>query len=46
VGEIHYGHAATLWRINLGWRRRRNRDQYGFVLDTERGYWQRSEEIS
>jgi ATP-dependent helicase YprA (DUF1998 family)/very-short-patch-repair endonuclease len=44
VGEIHYGHAATLWRINLGWRRRRNRDQHGFVLDTERGYWQRSEE--
>jgi ATP-dependent helicase YprA (DUF1998 family)/very-short-patch-repair endonuclease len=44
IAGLHYGHAATLWRINLGWRRRRIRDQYGFVLDTERGYWQRSEE--
>ena len=44
IAELHYGHAATLWRINLGWRRRKIRDQFGFVLDTERGYWQRSEE--
>ena len=34
-----YGHGATIWRINLGWRRRTNQDQLGFVLDTERGYW-------
>ena len=34
-----YGSAATLWRINLGWTRRKNKEQLGFVLDTERGYW-------
>jgi ATP-dependent helicase YprA (DUF1998 family)/very-short-patch-repair endonuclease len=38
---LHFGNAATLWRINLGWTRRKDRDQHGFVLDIERGYWQR-----
>jgi len=42
--KLTYGHAATLWRINLGWMRRRNKDQYGFVLDTERGYWAKNEQ--
>jgi ATP-dependent helicase YprA (DUF1998 family) len=37
--KLTYGHAATLWRINLGWRRRREKSDYGFILDTERGYW-------
>lgn len=41
--HLIYGHAATIWRINLGWRRRRDPNQYGFVLDTERGYWATSE---
>lgn len=40
---LDYGQAATLWRINLGWRRREIKEQYGFVLDLERGYWQRSD---
>lgn len=41
--RLTYGNAATIWRINLGWRRRSNRNQYGFLLDTERGYWARNE---
>ena len=40
---LQFGNAATLWRINLGWTRRRNQEQHGFVLDIERGYWQRHE---
>ena len=40
---LTYGHAATLWRINLGWMRRKDKSQYGFLLDTERGYWARNE---
>ena len=44
LASLTYGQAATLWRINLGENRRQNRDQYGFVLDLERGYWQRSEQ--
>jgi len=43
LATLSYGHAATLWRINLGWARRANRQQYGFVLDTERGYWARNQ---
>lgn len=39
LATIHYGHAATLWRVNMGWRRRKSQDQTGFVLDIERGYW-------
>jgi superfamily II DNA or RNA helicase len=44
LAALTYGQAATLWRINLGENRRQNRDQYGFVLDIERGYWARSEQ--
>ncbi|MEC7523853.1 MAG: DEAD/DEAH box helicase [Myxococcota bacterium] len=42
---LTYGGAATLWRINLGWRRRQNKDQVGFLLDVERGFWSRNQEI-
>jgi len=45
LGQLTYGHTTTLWRINLGWRRRRQRDQYGFVLDKERGYWARNDQV-
>jgi len=45
VARLYYGQAATIWRINLGWTRRANRDQHGFPLDIERGYWQRNEQF-
>jgi very-short-patch-repair endonuclease len=41
IALIYYGSAATLWRINFGWTRRRNKEQQGFILDIERGYWQK-----
>jgi len=39
---LEYGPSATLWRINLGWRKRKasGAPQYGFKLDVDRGYWQ------
>ncbi|MFN0083820.1 MAG: DEAD/DEAH box helicase [Blastocatellia bacterium] len=37
--RLAYGPAATIWRINLGWTRRKDKSQLGFVLDVERGYW-------
>lgn len=43
--NLTYGDAATIWRINLGRRGRANRDQLGFVIDLEKGYWQRSDEL-
>jgi ATP-dependent helicase YprA (DUF1998 family) len=45
IARLEYAQAATLWRINMGWARRKNREQHGFVLDIERGYWARNEQI-
>jgi ATP-dependent helicase YprA (DUF1998 family) len=41
--KLTYGDAATLWRINLGWRHSDPNSPKGFMLDTERGYWQKNE---
>lgn len=43
--KLTYGDTATIWRINLGWRRRANKDRMGFVLDMEKGFWQRSDQL-
>lgn len=45
VAVLIYGHAATLWRMNLGWRRRSDSDQTGYLLDVERGYWAKSQVV-
>lgn len=39
VAELTFAPATTIWRINVGWRRRANKEKLGFLLDTERGYW-------
>ncbi len=39
IATLSYADTATLWRVNVGRRRRRRPDRYGFVLDVERGYW-------
>ena len=44
LATLTYASAATLWRINLGWRRRANPAQLGFMLDIERGYWAKQSE--
>ena len=43
---LRYGHSATIWRINLGWKRRKPTDRPGFALDIERGYWAKNEDGS
>jgi len=43
LATLVYGSAATIWRINLGWSRRAKKEQLGFNLDLERGYWARNE---
>ena len=40
IATLTYGQATTLWRINLGWRHRTDKQKHGFVLDLERGYWE------
>jgi ATP-dependent helicase YprA (DUF1998 family)/very-short-patch-repair endonuclease len=42
--KMTYGNTATIWRVNRGWRRRREKEIFGFVLDVERGYWQRNDQ--
>lgn len=41
--RLTFGNAATLWRINMGWTRRKEKQQFGFLLDVERGFWARNE---
>lgn len=42
VARLTYGHGATLWRINMGWSRRKNKDEHGFVLDMDKGLWSKN----
>ncbi|MGH9388041.1 MAG: Zn-binding domain-containing protein, partial [Vicinamibacteria bacterium] len=46
LGTLDYGAAATLWRINLGLRRRADPNRHGFVLDLDRGIWGREDQLS
>lgn len=39
IVKLLYGQGATIWRINQGRKRRKNKEQWGFMLDMERGYW-------
>jgi very-short-patch-repair endonuclease len=39
IATMRYGDATTIWRVNVGWRRRRRQREHGFLLDVERGYW-------
>ena len=41
LAKVIYGDTATIWRINLGWRRRKEKSKHGFLLDVERGLWER-----
>ncbi|RKZ02136.1 hypothetical protein DRQ21_09325 [Candidatus Fermentibacteria bacterium] len=43
--KLTYGPSATLWRINLGWNRRKDRNVLGFVLDVEKGRWEKAETL-
>jgi len=43
LAQLTFAPAATIWRINVGWRRRANKARLGFVLDAERGYWATSD---
>ena len=42
--KIQYAPSATVWRMNLGWRRRKERSIVGFNIDPISGYWTSGEE--
>jgi very-short-patch-repair endonuclease len=39
LARLAYGHTATLTLVNVGWARRKDRNEQGFMLDLERGRW-------
>ena len=41
---LKYAPAATVWRINLGWRRRKEKSIHGFNIDTTTGFWSKDEQ--
>jgi superfamily II DNA/RNA helicase/very-short-patch-repair endonuclease len=43
--EVRYGPAATLWRVNLGWRRRKEKSIFGFNIDVTTGEWSRDQQV-
>lgn len=39
VMELQYGQSATVWRMNLGWRRRKEKSLLGFKINPVTGHW-------
>lgn len=37
--EMQYGPAATVWRMNFGWRRRKEKSTQGFMMNPVTGHW-------
>ncbi|WP_137893522.1 DEAD/DEAH box helicase [Ramlibacter sp. 2FC] len=37
--ELQYGPAATVWRMNFGWRRRKEKSVKGFMMNPVTGHW-------
>jgi len=37
--EMQYGPAATVWRMNFGWRRRKEESIRGFMMNPITGHW-------
>lgn len=44
IAELTYAPAARIWRINRGWRRRKNPNQLGFYINPISGLWSRQED--
>ena len=43
LASLTYAQAATLWRVNVGWNRRKDRARLGYLLDYRKGKWVASE---
>lgn len=44
LAELTYAPAARLWRINRGWRRRKDKDLLGFYINPITGTWSKQDE--
>ena len=43
--HLTYGDGATLWRINYGWRNRKNKAELGFLFDPDTSQWLSQERL-
>lgn len=41
--ELQYGPTATVRRLNLGWKRRKEKTVFGFNINTATGFWSKKE---
>jgi very-short-patch-repair endonuclease len=46
IAVLRYGDAAQIWRINAGWRRRKNKEDFGFMIDATTGRWVKDQDGS
>ena len=46
LAELTYAPAAQLWRINRGWRRRKDKAQLGFYINPITGTWSKQDDPS
>ncbi len=44
VARLTYSAAAALWRINRGWKRRKDKNQLGFYINPLSGLWSKAED--
>jgi hypothetical protein len=44
LAELTYAPAALIWRINRGWRRRKDKNQLGFYINPVTGQWSKKDE--
>ena len=44
VAKLTYSPAASLWRINRGWKRRKDKKQLGFYINPLSGQWSKEDE--
>ena len=43
LAELAYAPAARIWRINRGWRRRKDKEQLGFYINPITGTWSKQD---
>lgn len=46
IAKLTYSPAAALWRINRGWKRRKDKKQLGFYINPLSGLWSKQEDAA
>jgi Lhr-like helicase len=44
IGELRYSPSAYIWKINKGWKRRKNKNVIGFEINPLSGKWSKTED--